>query len=292
MTTSAVAHPGRLARLRASTLAGRGALVLSGCILAVIVVAAIAAPLVAPYDPVAQDPARALANPSWAHPLGTDDLGRDVLSRMVYGARVSFVAAFLAVGVALAIGLPAGFLAGSLGRATDAILMRIIDTMLSFPALVLAIAITGVLGPSLINAMLSVGIVFAPTIARLARAQTLAVREQVFIEAARSFGCGLLRGLLFRHLVPNAIQPVMVQTAMLLGRALLAEASLSFLGLGVQPPEASWGSILARAYTFIGQAPVQIFVPGLAIVLTVLAFNVMSDEIQDLLDPKRRRRRT
>lgn len=259
-------------------------------ILVVLVLIAVFADLLAPYDPRAQDVTAILQPPSSTHLLGTDDLGRDVLSRLIFGARVSLQASILAVAVAVLLGVPIGILAGYFGGWIDNVLMRIVDTLLSFPAIILAIAITAALGPSLTNSMTAVGVVFAPSLARLMRAQILAVKEAPYIEAARSFACSGRR-IVFRHILPNAVQPVLVQCALLLGLALLAEASLSFLGLGVQPPDASWGSMLARAYSFIALAPLQIITPGIAIAVTVLAFNLLGDAAQLALDPRNRRRR-
>jgi peptide/nickel transport system permease protein len=199
------------------------------------------APVVAPYSPTAQDANNMLAEPSWEHPLGTDDLGRDVLSRLIHGAPATLYASFLAVAVACVIGVPIGLLAGFLGGWVDDAISRVVDTLLSFPAIVLAIGVTGALGIGLTNSMIAVGIVFSPQLARLARAQTLIVKQELFVDAARCFGASTGR-LLLRHIVPNAIQPVIVQITLLLAVALLAEASLSFLGLGVQPPHPELGS--------------------------------------------------
>ncbi|UWN49715.1 Glutathione transport system permease protein GsiD [Alcanivorax sp. ALC70] len=187
-----------------------------------------------------------LEGPSAAHWLGTDDLGRDVLSRLIHGGANSLYAALLAVAVALLIGIPLGLIAGFVGGWTDVAISRLIDTFLSFPAIILAVAVTGAMGIGLTNAMFSVGLVFAPQIARLIRARTLVVRQELYVDAARCFGASPLR-LLGRHVLPNAIQPVIVQSTLLLAVALLAETSLSFLGLGVQPPDVSWGAMIARA---------------------------------------------
>ncbi len=229
-------------------------------VLTLIVGTALCAPLVAPYSPTEQNLDKMLLEPSAEHWLGTDDLGRDVLSRLIYGAGKSIYAAFLAVGVALLIGLPTGLLAGFVGGWVDGVISRVIDTLLSFPAIVLAVAVTGAMGIGLTNAMISVGIVFSPHLARLIRARTLVVREELYVDAARCFGASTTR-LLIRHVTPNAIQPVIVQCTLLLAVALLAEASLSFLGLGVQPPDPSWGSMLARAYMYMEIVPEQMFAP-------------------------------
>lgn len=262
----------------------RGAL--SILFILVLVVVTVGAPWIAPYSPIAQTPDLLLPAGSAGHVLGTDDLGRDVLSRLIFGTRTSVGATFLAVGVALAIGLPLGIVAGYFGGWVDSALMRVVDAILSFPAIILALSITAVLGAGLQNSMLAIGIVFSPAIARLIRGQMLALKSETFMDAATSFGSSGLHRV-FRHFLPNTIQPVLVQASLLLAAALIAEASLSFLGLGVQPPDPSWGSMLARAYMFIGQAPLQMLAPGIAIAASALAFNVLGDVIQTELDPKR-----
>ena len=261
---------------------------IAGGLLLLVVLAAILAPVLAPFDPLAQDIPNKLASPSASHWLGTDDLGRDVLSRLIYGARASLFAAGLAVVVAVAIGVPLGLVAGFAGGWIDAALMRVTDTVLSFPALVLAIGVTGALGPGLVTSMCAIGIVFSPSVARLMRGATLSVREEPFVAASQTFG-SRATGVIVRHIVPNAIQPVLVQISLLLTGSLLAEASLSFLGLGVQPPTPSWGSMLGRAYAYLNRAPAQMLAPGLAIALCALAFNVIGDALRRQLDPRQRR---
>ncbi|MBN8557198.1 MAG: ABC transporter permease [Burkholderiales bacterium] len=256
--------------------------------LLLLVVVALLAPSISPHVPSEQDLANILAPPSASHWLGTDDLGRDVFSRLLYGARVAIYASFLAVGIAILLGVPIGILAGFLGGWVDESVGRIIDTLLSFPAIVLAIAVTGALGIGLTNAMVAVGIVFAPQLARLARARTLVVRQQLYVDAARCFGASHGH-ILWRHVLPNAIQPVLVQVTILLAGALLAEASLSFLGLGIQPPNPSWGAMLARAYQSMEIAPEQMYAPGIAILLTALAFNSVGESLRRELDPTTKR---
>lgn len=244
----------------------------------------IAAPVIAPYSPIAQDINNTLADPGPEHLLGTDDLGRDVLSRLIHGAPATLYASFLAVGIAILLGVPVGLLAGYLGGWVDDAISRVIDALLSFPAIVLAIAVTGALGIGLTNGMISVGIVFSPQLARLVRARTLVVRQELYVDAARCFGGGIGR-ILWRHVLPNTVQPVIVQVTLLLAAALLAEASLSFLGLGIQAPGASWGAMLARAYQNMEIAPGQMYPPGLAILLTALAFNTLGESLRAALDP-------
>ena len=246
------------------------------------------APLVAPYDPVQQNLDEMLMGPGAGHLLGTDDLGRDVFSRLIYGAPVSLYACVLAVGIAVAVGLPFGLVIAFAGGCVDAVGSRVIDTLLSFPAIVLAIGVTGALGISTTHAMVAVGIVFSPILARVARAQTLVVRRALFVDAARSFGASPGR-IVLRHIAPNALQPVIVQVTLSLAMALLAEASLSFLGLGVQPPDPSWGNMLARAYGYMEIAPEQMYPPGIAILLTALSFNALGEWLRLALDPTMRR---
>lgn len=263
--------------------------------LVIVIAIAVLAPWVSRYSPSEQDVIEVLKGPSGAHWLGTDDLGRDVWSRLVYGARVSMQASFIAVGIGLLLGVPVGLIAGYRGGWVDTVLMRVVDTLLSFPAIVLAIGITAALGPGLTNAMIAVGVVFSPSIARVMRGQVLATKERLFVDASVTFGTPSWK-IIVRHIVPNAIQPVVIQATFLLGLALLAEASLSFLGLGVQHPDPSWGIMLRRAAQFISRAPNHVYAPGLAIALTVLAFNALGDSLRDALDPvastRRRLRKT
>ena len=249
---------------------------------------ALCAPLIAPYPVTAQDVDNALASPSALHWLGTDDLGRDVFSRMVHGGAATLYASGLAVGIAIVLGLPVGLLAGFLGGWVDDGISRFIDALLSFPSIVLAIAVTGALGIGLTNGMIAVGIVFSPQLARLVRARALVVRQELYVDASRCFGASTAR-ILWRHVLPNTVQPVIVQVTLLLAAALLAEASLSFLGLGIQPPSPSWGSMLARAYQNMELAPEQMYAPGLAILLTALAFNTLGESLRVALDPTHKR---
>jgi peptide/nickel transport system permease protein len=257
--------------------------------LAALTLLAVLAPVIAPYSPTTQNVAEMLAEPSAAHWLGTDDLGRDVLSRLLHASGASLYASVLAVAVASAIGIPIGFVSGFAGGWFDEGISRVIDTLLSFPSIVLAVGVTGALGIGLTNSMIAVGIVFSPTLARLARAQTLTIKHELYVDAARCFGANPSR-IIRRHIMPNAIQPVIVQLTLLLAVGLLAEASLSFLGLGVQPPTPSWGAMLARAYNYMEIAPEQMYAPGLAILFTALAFNALGESLRVALDPTMRRR--
>ena len=262
---------------------------LSLLFLVTLFVLAIMAPVIAPYSPTKQDVNNTLAEASWQHWLGTDDLGRDVFSRLMYGAPITLYASFLAVIVGCVLGIPVGLLAGYLGGRIDDAISRALDALLSFPAIVLAIGVTGALGVGLTNGMIAVGIVFSPQLARLMRAQTLVVKQELYVDAARCFGASLPR-IILKHVMPNAIQPVIVQVTLLLAVALLSEASLSFLGLGVQPPQPSWGAMLARAYNYMEIAPEQMYAPGLAILFTSLAFNTLGEALRVALDPTRKRR--
>ena len=249
-----------------------------------LVIVAVAAPWIAPYPPTAQDVNNMLAAPGPGHLLGTDDLGRDIFSRLIWGAPATVYASLLAVSVAVAIGLPVGLVAGFFGGWTDDIISRVIDTFLSFPAIVLAIAVTGALGIGLTNGMIAVGIVMFPALARIVRARTLIVRQELYVDASRCFGAPAWY-ILCKHILPNSLQPVIVQVTLLLAAALLAEASLSFLGLGIQPPNPSWGATLARAYQYMEIAPEQMYPPGLAILVVSLAFNALGESLRIVLDP-------
>lgn len=257
-------------------------------LLMTIALAAFAAPWIVPHDPNLVDITRRLAGPSSVHWLGHDELGRDMLSRLLYGTRISLYAALQATVLAVALGVPIGLLSGFLGGWVDTALMRFNDALMSFPALVLAIAIVGLLGPSLRNAMIAIGIVYAPRIARVVRGATMSVKEETYIEAARAIGCTRMR-IVRRHVLPNILSPLVVQTTLSMGLAILAEAALSFLGLGVQPPQASLGSILGRAFTYIHQAPYNVLSPGLLILVIVLAFNVVGDGLRDAFGRERRK---
>jgi len=259
----------------------------SGGFLLVLFTLAILAPWIAPYSPTEQNMTQILFPPSWEHILGTDDLGRDVLSRLIYGAPMSLYASFLAVAVASVIGVPFGLIEGYFGGWTDEIIGRMVDSLLSFPGIVLAIGVTSAFGIGLINGMIAVGIVFSPRLARLARGQAIIVKSELYVDAARGFGASSWRTIR-RHILPNAIQPVIVEITLLLSAALLAEASLSFLGLGVQPPAPSWGGMLARSYGYMEIAPEQMYAPGMAILLTALSFNALGEALRFALDPTTR----
>ena len=253
-------------------------------VLAFILVAAFA-PLLAPWDPIASDWGAIREAPSVLHPFGTDDLGRDVLSRCIFGARSSLLAGFLSVAVAMLAGTPLGMLAGYFGGVLDVVISRCADALLACPFLVLAIALAAFLGPSLENAMIAIGISAAPLFIRLARGQTLAVRAEEYVTAAVSLGLPH-QTILRSYILPNILPPLVVQATLTVATAVLAEASLAFLGLGQPPPDASWGSMLDAARQFLSEAPWMAVWPGLAIVTVVIAFNLLGDALNDVLNPQ------
>ncbi|MGC1817172.1 MAG: ABC transporter permease [Casimicrobiaceae bacterium] len=246
---------------------------------------AIFAPWISPYDPIATDFAAVRKAPSAAHWLGTDEIGRDVLSRVIFGSRASLLAGVVSVLISLAIGVPTGLLAGYAGGITDMLISRMTDALLACPFLILAIALAAFLGPSLENAMIAIGISATPAFIRLARGTTLAVKAEEYILAARAIGNPPWRVAL-RHVLPNIVPPLLVQATLAIAAAVIAEASLSFLGLGQQPPEPSWGSMLNTAKNYIDNAPWMALWPGLSIFLLVLSFNLVGDGLRDALDPR------
>jgi len=256
-------------------------------VIALFVLVAVFAPLISPYDPAAQSWTLVRKPPSWPHWLGTDDVGRDILSRIIFGARASLLAGVISVCIAVSIGVPLGLMAGYLGGLVDGVLSRLTDAMLAIPYLILAIALAAFLGPSLGNAMIAIGITATPVFVRLTRGQVLAVKVEDYIEAARAVGNPPWRIALV-HILPNILPALLVQGTLAIAAAIIAEASLSFLGLGQQPPEPSWGSMLNSAQRFLANAPWMAVWPGLAIFLTVVSFNLLGDGLRDALDPKER----
>ncbi len=254
-------------------------LVISITVLALLLLAALLAPVIAPDNPLAQNLSHTKAGPSLAHLLGTDYYGRDVLSRLIYGGRSAFLGVAISLGVGLVLGVPWGLAAGYWPRWTGAILMRLADALLAFPALVLAVVITGVLGPNLYTSMTSVGVVFAPVFARLTRVGAMEVRQREFVLAARLSGCNR-RVILLRHVVPAVLGPVVVQATIFAGLAFIIEGGLSFLGLGVQPPAPSWGGDLALAYQYILSSPGQVIPPGALIAIVVLCVYRIGDALR------------
>ncbi|MGJ4968163.1 MULTISPECIES: ABC transporter permease [unclassified Bradyrhizobium] len=255
------------------------------CLITAFILLAVSAPVVAPYDPIKTSWALVRKAPSAAHWFGTDDLGRDVLARVIYGARASLLAGAISVAIALAIGVPIGMLAGYRGGFLDALISRITDAMLACPFLILAIALAAFLGPSLGNAMIAIGISATPIFVRLTRGEVMSVKVEEYVEAARSVGDTDLQ-IAVRHLLPNIMPALLVQATLSVAAAIIAEAALSFLGLGQQPPAPSWGSMLNAAQRFLTNAPWMAIWPGLAIFLVVLSLNLLGDGLRDALDPQ------
>jgi peptide/nickel transport system permease protein len=256
---------------------------------ALMIVLAVLADVVAPYSPADQDYDSILQSPSAAHWMGTDNLGRDNLSRIIFGSRVSIQAGVVAVSIAVTIGTLLGVAAGYWRGWTDDVLMRLCDALWSFPAIILALFIAAALGPGLVNAMIAIGIVFIPVIARLVRGSAMSVREREFVLAAKVLGAADAR-IMLSHVLPNVLAPVIVQGSLLIAYAIIVEATLSFLGLGVQPPEPSWGSMLKAAAQYMQVAPWLSFFPGVAIFITVLGLNLLGDGLRRALDPRLRGR--
>jgi peptide/nickel transport system permease protein len=257
-------------------------------IVLITVILAIFAPWIAPYDPASQGATR-LLGVSRDHLFGTDELGRDTFSRIVFGARVSLQVGIVAVGIALALGGLMGLASGFFGGRLDSLIMRFVDILFAFPGLILAIVITGLLGPSVRNAMLAIGIIYAPAFARVIRGSVLSVKNELYMESARVAGATNTR-LMVRHVLPNIVAPMIVLITVYLSSAILAEAGLSFLGLGTQPPTPSWGGMLNSARMFMERSPVMAIAPGLAIMFIVLGLNFLGDGLRDVLDPRLRER--
>jgi peptide/nickel transport system permease protein len=283
-TPEAIGEPPWLRALR--RLVKRRAAMIGLSVVVFFILLAAAAPLVAPYDPLATSWAMVRKAPSAAHLFGTDEIGRDVLARIIWGSRASLLAGLVSVMLALAVGVPIGLVSGYAGGALDATVMRIIDAMLAIPFLILAIALAAFLGPSLTNAMIAIGITQMPIFARLTRGQVLSVKHEDYVEAARAVGNPQYR-IVLRHIFPNIVPPLLVQATLATAAAIIAEASLSFLGLGQQPPNPSWGSMLNVAKNFMAQAPWMAIWPGLAIFSLVLSLNLFGDGLRDALDPRR-----
>lgn len=274
--------PGREAvrRLRRNRAAMAGLVVI-----VLLLAVGLLAPLIAPYSYYETSLADRIQSPSAAHWLGTDDLGRDVLSRILYGARISLLIGVFSVGISLAIGLPLGAVAGYLGGLVDSVIMRLMDVMLAFPSFLLAVMIAGILGPSLRNAMIAIGIVQVPRYVRILRASVLSVKAEPYVEAASALGVPSGR-ILARHVVPNCLAPLIVQSTLGVASAILEAAGLSFLGLGAQPPSPEWGAMLASGRNLLQVAPWVVTYPGLAILVAVLGFNLFGDGLRDALDPR------
>ena len=248
---------------------------------------ALGADFLTPYGEAEQSPRESLEFPSLAHPFGTDRLGRDLLTRIIYGTRVSMSVGLIAVGLATGVGVPIGLIAGYAGGWVDELLMRIVDAWIAFPTLIMLLAIVAILGPGVTNVMIAIGLTSFPVYARLVRGQTLTIKTREYVMAAESLGASNAR-LMFRHVLPNTIQPVIVQASLLVGAAVLAEAGLSFLGIGVQPPRATWGIIIQEGFQVIRINPLPAILPGIGIILFTLATNLLGDRLRDVLDPRLR----
>lgn len=257
-------------------------------IVLVLVITALFGPLLAPSDPNEMDFAARFAPPSLEHPMGTDDFGRDILSRIMYGARVSLQVGVIAVSLATVVGVTLGMIAGYSNRIVDEIIMRAMDVLFAFPAILLAIAILAALGRGIANAMIAIGIVYIPIFARITRGEVLSIREEEFIEVAHALGAGPLR-IMRAHILPNILSPIIVEISLSLSFAILAEAALSFFGLGTQPPDPSWGRMLSEGRGYIQQSVWLGVFPGLAIMFTVMGFNFLGDGLRDSLDPHLRK---
>jgi peptide/nickel transport system permease protein len=267
-------------RLKRNRLALAG-----GCVVLLLFVVSLLAPLIAPADPNAIDAWHVLSPPSWHHWFGTDELGRDVFSRMIYGSRISLKVGFVAVGIAVSIGTLVGLLSGYYSGLVDTCLMRLVDIMLCFPAFFLILAVITFLEPSIWYIMMVIGLTGWMGVARMVRAETLSIREMDYITAARCIGCSDLR-IIFRHILPNTLSPVLVSATLGVAGAILTESALSFLGIGVQPPTPSWGNILTSGKDYIEFAWWLSLFPGLAILVTVLAYNLLGEGIRDAFDPR------
>lgn len=279
---------GRTRRRRLPRALQNKMVVAGGLIVLLLVLAALFAPVLAPHSPYEQFTIDQLVAPNATYPLGTDELGRDVLSRVLYGARISIQVAAISVSLSLVIGGVLGLLAAFKGGGWDMMIMRFADIIFAFPSILLAIAVLAVLGPSLANVMIAIGIIFIPIFVRVTRAAGLVIMQEQYIEASKSSGAGTAR-IMFRHVLPNAMAPLLIQITLAISYAILIEASLSFLGLGAQPPEPSWGSMLSTGRGFMMFAPWTAFAPGMAIFLAVLGFNILGDGMRDVLDPRMRR---
>jgi len=266
-------------------LAKRRAALVGLIVVAFFIALSILAPIVSPYDPLATNWAMVRKPPSMLHLFGTDEIGHDILARIIWGSRASLMAGIVSVSLALAIGVPIGLLTGYLGGIVDATVMRLIDAMLAIPFLILAIALAAFLGPNLTNAMIAIGVSQMPVFVRLTRGQVLSVKHEEYVEAAHAVG-NSARRIVLRHILPNIIPPLLVQATLATAAAIIAEASLSFLGLGQQPPDPSWGSMLNSAKNFMSQAPWMAIWPGLAISSLVMSLNLFGDGLRDALDPR------
>lgn len=270
----------RLLRRRKAALVG-------AIVLVVVALVALLSPLIAPYDPIKVDPVNALRSPATQHPFGTDQYGRDIMSRAIAGSRLSLLTGLGAVAIALATGVVLGLLCGVIGGWTDLLFMRAIDVMMAFPSILMALVVVAVLGQGTLNVMLAVGVSLVPTFVRLVRGDVFSVKENVYVEAARALGCREAR-LALRHVLPNIVPPLIVLSTVAIAWSIILGASLSFLGLGPRPPTPEWGTDLSNGRSYLLRAWWIASVPGLCIMLTVVAVNLVGDALRDELDPRLR----
>jgi peptide/nickel transport system permease protein len=270
-----------------SVFFGRSVVIFGFIIIFILIFVAIFAPFIARYDPYKQNLGNTLQKPGAEHWLGTDPYGRDVLSRVIYGSRTSLMVGIVAVGIGAAVGIILGLVSGYFGGVMDIVLMRVIDAMMAIPSLVLALVFAAVLGSGLTNVMIAIGVAMVPLYARLMRGQVLSVRQADFILASHSLGCSNVR-IMFRHILPNCMPPLIVLITLNLGSAILAEAGLSFIGVGILPPGAAWGNMISQGYNYLLTNPILSFAPGACIMLVVLSFNMVGDGLRDALDPRLR----
>lgn len=251
----------------------------------VFVLVALSAPWIAPYDPYEQNMQQMLESPSLAHPFGTDEFGRDILSRIIYGAQISLMIGIVGVFIAVVLGVTLGTISGYFGGFLDSLIMRIMDIFMAFPSFLLALAIVSVLGPGMVNVMIAIGIFAVPNFARIARSAVIAVKNKEYIEAAEAMGASHTR-IIFKHIIPNSLAPIIVLSTMRIATAILTAAGLSFLGMGAQPPTPEWGAMLSTGREYLRASPHVSTIPGLAIMFMVLSFNMLGDGLRDALDPK------
>jgi peptide/nickel transport system permease protein len=285
VTATDAAHVESPSRRALRRLAHRKGAMVALAVILLLTILAVLAPYISPYDPAKQSWTAVRKAPSMTNWFGTDEVGRDILTRILYGARASLLAGVISVAIAIVVGVPLGLLAGYKGGIVDGIISRFTDAMLACPFLILAIALAAFLGPSLGNAMIAIGVTATPIFVRLTRGQVLAVKSEEYVEAARAVGNPHWR-IAFRHILPNVLPQLLVQATLTIATAIIAEASLSFLGLGQQPPAPSWGSMLNSAQRFLTNAPWMAVWPGVAIFVTVLSFNLLGDGLRDALDPR------
>jgi len=275
------------ARRIVKVMFGRWIVIFGGVIIALLILIAIFAPLISPYDPLQQHLTQTLEQPSSQYPLGTDDLGRDILSRIIWGSRISIMVGVVGVLIAAVLGMGLGIVAGYYGGWIGAVIMRFIDTLLAIPPLLLMLAIASALGSGLFNVLLALGIGMFPTYCRLMNSQIITLKMSDYVVASRSIGANDIR-IMFRHLLPNSFPPLLVLITLNMGTAIMMEASLSFLGIGIAPPTATWGAMISNGYMYLLTNPLMSFIPGIAILLVVLSFNMVGDGLRDALDPRLR----